>query len=455
MRNFSSLIAFLILLCFAFGCGLIERFKTKTETNSAAPSPTVSATPAPAPSPSATAANTSDDEIIKTQKNFFAFGAGASIADKSSEDEFKPARKLIDEARGGSEGWFSAEGQTANQFVVIELPARATLKNIVFDNNGFDYENRFAKDVSVEMSDVSAKEGFQKILDATLEKDKAEQIFPVTNQVSGRFVRVNFLSNYGSPKAVQLREIRGYGEQEAQKLFENASGSYLENDFKKFHLKQEGSLITGCFEDNKKIISGTIEGRTITYVAAEPGKPNKDFAVVSLAPDGSRYEAAKWDDTYGDTKLFDNIYTGKKTSDKIGNCSQMPDLDGAKDAAKDELENSLEKTGRATLYGINFDFNSDVIRPESRPTLEKVAAILKENKDWKMQIEGHTDNIGGESFNRTLSEKRAAAVVKFLTDTGIEASRLSSQGAGLSKPVASNETETGRAQNRRVEIIKQ
>lgn len=107
------------------------------------------------------------------------------------------------------------------------------------------------------------------------------------------------------------------------------------------------------------------------------------------------------------------------------------------------------------VYGINFDFNSDRIREESKPTLDKVAALLKESADWRVLIEGHTDNIGGESFNRTLSEKRAAAVRNYLTATGIEAARLSSAGLGLSRPVANNDTEAGRAQNRRVELIKQ
>jgi OOP family OmpA-OmpF porin len=107
------------------------------------------------------------------------------------------------------------------------------------------------------------------------------------------------------------------------------------------------------------------------------------------------------------------------------------------------------------IYGINFDFNSDRIREESKPTLDKVAAILKESSDWQMLVEGHTDNIGGESFNRTLSEKRAAAVRNYLTGAGIDAARLRSAGAGFSQPVATNDTEAGRAQNRRVELIKQ
>ncbi len=72
-----------------------------------------------------------------------------------------------------------------------------------------------------------------------------------------------------------------------------------------------------------------------------------------------------------------------------------------------------------------------------------------------MTVEGHTDNVGGDAFNRTLSDKRANAVKTYLVGKGIEAARLSASGMGMSKPVAQNETEAGRAQNRRVELVKQ
>ena len=86
--------------------------------------------------------------------------------------------------------------------------------------------------------------------------------------------------------------------------------------------------------------------------------------------------------------------------------------------------------------------------------LEQIAALLKENAAWKMQIEGHTDNVGGETFNQNLSDKRAEAVKDYLVKSGIGAERLQAVGKGLTAPVASNENEIGRAQNRRVELVK-
>ena len=107
------------------------------------------------------------------------------------------------------------------------------------------------------------------------------------------------------------------------------------------------------------------------------------------------------------------------------------------------------------LYGVNFDYISDKIRAESRPTLDKVADLLSKHPDWRFVVEGHTDDVGGAAFNQTLSEKRAAAVMVYLTNAGVSADRLNSLGLGFSKPVAPNETEAGRAQNRRVELLRQ
>ena len=87
--------------------------------------------------------------------------------------------------------------------------------------------------------------------------------------------------------------------------------------------------------------------------------------------------------------------------------------------------------------------------------MDKIVTVLKEKPDWKMSIEGHTDSIGGEAFNKNLSEKRAKSVIDYLAKAGIDSARLSSTGFGLSKPIESNETEFGRAKNRRVELVKQ
>ncbi len=119
------------------------------------------------------------------------------------------------------------------------------------------------------------------------------------------------------------------------------------------------------------------------------------------------------------------------------------------------LEAALEKTRRADVYDIFFTFNSDLIREESEPTLKEIAALLQKHPDWRLSIEGHTDNIATDKFNLDLSTRRAAAVKAALVKRfGIDAGRLTTSGAGESRPKDTNDTLEGRARNRRVELVR-
>ena len=118
------------------------------------------------------------------------------------------------------------------------------------------------------------------------------------------------------------------------------------------------------------------------------------------------------------------------------------------------LEQALIETGRADVYDIYFDFNSDRLREESAPTLIEIAELLRRHPDWTLGIEGHTDSIASEAYNLDLSRRRAAAVKQALTGTqGIAAARLSTSGAGEWRPQDRNDTLEGRARNRRVELV--
>jgi OmpA-OmpF porin, OOP family len=103
---------------------------------------------------------------------------------------------------------------------------------------------------------------------------------------------------------------------------------------------------------------------------------------------------------------------------------------------------------------INFDFNKSNIRDVDRDELEKGLKFIKKYPTAKIKLAGHTDSIGSDDYNQRLSERRAAAAKKYFVDEGkIESKRISTIGYGESKPVASNKTNEGRAQNRRVEIL--
>ena len=116
----------------------------------------------------------------------------------------------------------------------------------------------------------------------------------------------------------------------------------------------------------------------------------------------------------------------------------------------DKLYESLVETGAFTTRGILFDVDSDALRPESTPVLEEILATLTEHADLRLVVEGHTDSSGDDEHNRDLSERRAQAVVTWLTGKGVDSGRLAAEGRGEAEPVADNETAEGRAQNRRV-----
>jgi outer membrane protein OmpA-like peptidoglycan-associated protein len=106
------------------------------------------------------------------------------------------------------------------------------------------------------------------------------------------------------------------------------------------------------------------------------------------------------------------------------------------------------------MQQIHFEFDKDVIRRESYPVLDAVADVLRKTTSMRIEVQGHSDNRGAAAYNLRLSERRAAAVRKYLVAHGVEADRLVSRGYGLSRPLVPNDTEQNRALNRRVQFIR-
>jgi outer membrane protein OmpA-like peptidoglycan-associated protein len=120
------------------------------------------------------------------------------------------------------------------------------------------------------------------------------------------------------------------------------------------------------------------------------------------------------------------------------------------------IERELAETKRAAVYGIYFEFAKATIRPQSDLVLKEIAESMKRHPEWKLTVEGHTDNIGDEGANRELSQKRADAVKAALVSRyGVLRERLMTAGYGASVPKETNATLEGRAQNRRVELTLQ
>jgi outer membrane protein OmpA-like peptidoglycan-associated protein len=121
-------------------------------------------------------------------------------------------------------------------------------------------------------------------------------------------------------------------------------------------------------------------------------------------------------------------------------------------AVNKDMGSDLKTNCHAAIYGVLFDFNKSTLQPASDPVLQQILDLLKKNPTQKIEVQGHTDNVGGDAYNQTLSEARAKAIVTWLTQHGIAADRLTAKGFGKTRPIADNATDAGRAKNRRVEI---
>jgi len=125
-------------------------------------------------------------------------------------------------------------------------------------------------------------------------------------------------------------------------------------------------------------------------------------------------------------------------------------------ANADAMGNDINTTGHVSIYGIYFDTGKSEIKPESDAAISEIAKLLKNNDALNLYVVGHTDNVGSFDSNMKLSKERADAVAKVLSDKyGISAARLKPYGVASLSPITSNDTEDGKAKNRRVELVKQ
>jgi len=207
-----------------------------------------------------------------------------------------------------------------------------------------------------------------------------------------------------------------------------------------------------CFE------AGQPEGGYLLgYAAGDPARVPKfvDDYVHNWFQDGGRYVLGRLDRPEG--ALYAAIYLGESNRGtaavvRVVETGEM-ETDKIKVVTAAEMESAIAETGKVALYGILFDFDKDVIKLESKPALDEIATLLASSPNLNLRIVGHTDNQGSDAYNLALSERRAASVVAALVaDYGIAADRLASAGAGMTQPVDSNDTEDGRAKNRRVEL---
>ena len=123
-------------------------------------------------------------------------------------------------------------------------------------------------------------------------------------------------------------------------------------------------------------------------------------------------------------------------------------------ANADGWAQQINQSGRVSVYGIDFDTGKATIRPDSEAALKEVIRMFQTNPTWAMVVAGHTDNVGAQATNLTLSRQRAQSVIAWLASHGVEEARLVPAGFGDSRPVGANTDEPGRQKNRRVDLVK-
>jgi outer membrane protein OmpA-like peptidoglycan-associated protein len=378
--------------------------------------------------------------------NLLAFSSGALIERASSDygGGWNPMG-LIDE--DPARGWATEKDARVPFEVVISLPERSEIRRFEFDTASVESPDRSAKDIDILMSDESATAGFKPVLSVKLKPDADAQKFAPRAPGVGRWVKLVVKSTHGSTEYAEIMDVRGYGIELTSTPLPNVSGTYDSPQFGQFHLSQNGAQLSGCYEHKGGLLQGGLEAHLMRLQWSEEDS-GKGPALMVMTRDGKGFKGFwRRDDETGWAGDWDL----RKVSNQIGACPHWK----PQGAGSNVIATSLAKEGRVRLYGINFDTDSDKLRADAKPTLDQLVSALKENAGWKIVVEGHTDASGLPDKNRDLSNRRATSVRAFLATAGIAAARVETKGFGPDQPIAPNETSIGRAQNRRVEIVRQ
>ena len=324
---------------------------------------------------------------------------------------------------------------------VIELAGRAQLDTFVVDAGSIELPDRLPGKIKIEVSDKSATDGFETVAELQPKQPAADGMtFKASKAVPGRWVRVTFFdANPDDTTQQDIANLHGYGQMLTPDTGIDVTGSYQTNEGE-LNLKQTGTTVTGCRKGAKAPIVGGVEGRVVHFNWPDNGD---GFEGPAIGVFGKGNQWMGYWPTKVETPGLEDIEIQKKLSDKPAAC----------DDKKDPIETSLA-AGRVRLYGIHFNTDSAKLKDESKTTLDAIKKILDAHADWKITIEGHTDSTSTHDHNQTLSEQRATTVRDYLVKAGIAADRLDTKGLAETVPVAPNTDALGRAQNRRVELVK-
>lgn len=320
---------------------------------------------------------------------------------------------------------------------VYELPALTAFEGFAVPNvlETPSPSQTFFQRVEISGSDSGPGGPFRTLASVALETHSTRgqaTFIPVVANAPVRWVRLSVeggISIERDKTFFEFSEIIGHGSQEPVPMSEAFHGKWKGRGVL-LELKQDGANVSGCY-DGAGDIQGTVSGNLLRATGRTRTGDIPSTFVLAIGNEGA--------------------ITGVRSAN--GAPFRLYSADAAPGVKTECSEREVQPLGCGSIiHGINFDFDSATIKPESASLLDMLAAGLTASAAPAITVIGHTSSEGSDEYNESLSQRRAAAVAAAVVARGIDAGRVSAEGRGEQQPIADNATEAGRSLNRRVEI---
>ncbi len=321
--------------------------------------------------------------------------------------------------------------------ITYALPSRTTFDRLAVPNvlETPSAGSTFSRLVEVYGSGSSATEGFTLLGSATLtthaRRGQVTEI-AIKARMPVRWVKLRLVGGIDVQREqmfYEFSEIIGNGTQEPVDLATHFTGAWQGRGVQ-IGLRQSGAVVSGCY-DGLGVLSGTVTGNILRATGAEQRTGVKSLFLLTVVED----------------TLLRGVRSTNGAPFRLYTSGPGPST-----AARCPAPPPPALGCGSVIHGISFGFDSDVIKPESAPVLAMLHDGLRSDASASIVLEGHTSSEGTDAYNLALSQRRAQAVVADLVRRGIPAARLSAVGIGETRPIATNDDETGRSLNRRVEV---
>lgn len=377
----------------------------------------------------------------EARTDFLSFAQGALAVRVGGNPATRSTLEHAVQATDGADGGFAyttlADPELPVEFV-YELPALTTFDRFAVPNvfETPSPSQTFVREIEVQGSMVSPDEGFVTLASGSLSTHSDAGQYSeldIRESVPVRWIKLLLHGGIDVQRDqmfLEFSEIIGNGTQAIVAEPQQFAGGWRGRGVAML-LRQNGATVSGCY-DGTGDLSGTVTGRILRATGIDRNDQTASAFIVLIADNGAMQGMRS---TNG--APF-RLFAGEPAADPASlRCAEPP---------------PPTLGCGSVIHGIGFVFDSADITPESRLVIDSLLDGLLAESAASIRIEGHTSSEGSEQYNQNLSERRAQAVVDALVANGIESGLLSAAGLGESRPIASNEDESGRSLNRRVEV---